>query len=162
VASAFVSKLAAAGAQDPEALAAWIGRKKHGKGAFAKLAASGRKSKSRSATESSATRSAGAQGGTSQADAAKPAAALSQGERLARINAAPGAPARPVTTPEERSLISAYEQRLTRDTPTFRRAQRAGWGDEEAQTDRVGVLRARAFKKAEAERRRMFGNSSFL
>lgn len=40
---AFVSKLAREGARDPEALAAWIGRKKHGKGAFAKLAAKGRK-----------------------------------------------------------------------------------------------------------------------
>lgn len=39
---AFVAKLAKQGARDPEALAAWIGRKKHGK-SFAKLAAAGRK-----------------------------------------------------------------------------------------------------------------------
>jgi hypothetical protein len=39
---AFVSKLAKEGARDPEALAAWIGRRKHGK-AFGKLAAAGRK-----------------------------------------------------------------------------------------------------------------------
>lgn len=39
---AFVAKLAKEGARDPEALAAWIGRKKHGK-AFAKLSAAGRK-----------------------------------------------------------------------------------------------------------------------
>jgi hypothetical protein len=42
---AFVAKLAKQGARDPEALAAWIGRKKHGK-AFAKLAAAGRKNQS--------------------------------------------------------------------------------------------------------------------
>lgn len=36
---AFVAKLAKEGARDPEALAAWIGRKKHGKKAFQKLAA---------------------------------------------------------------------------------------------------------------------------
>jgi hypothetical protein len=40
---AFVAKLAKEGARDPEALAAWIGRKKHGKGAFQKLVAAGRK-----------------------------------------------------------------------------------------------------------------------
>jgi hypothetical protein len=45
VGRAFVNKLAAEGARDPEALAAWIGRKKHGK-AFAKLAAAGRKKQS--------------------------------------------------------------------------------------------------------------------
>lgn len=39
---AFVAKLAKEGARDPEALAAWIGRKKHGAGAFKKLAAAGR------------------------------------------------------------------------------------------------------------------------
>ncbi|MFF6940459.1 hypothetical protein [Streptomyces lavendulae] len=39
---AFVSKLAKEGARDPEALAAWIGRKKHGK-AFGKLTAAGKK-----------------------------------------------------------------------------------------------------------------------
>lgn len=38
---AFVAKLAKEGARDPEALAAWIGRRKHGK-AFGKLAAAGR------------------------------------------------------------------------------------------------------------------------
>lgn len=42
---AFVAKLAKQGARDPEALAAWIGRKKHGK-AFTKLAAAGRKKQS--------------------------------------------------------------------------------------------------------------------
>ncbi|MDI9885320.1 hypothetical protein QMZ92_13180 [Streptomyces sp. HNM0645] len=42
---AFVAKLAKEGARDPEALAAWIGRKKHGK-AFGKLAVAGRKAKS--------------------------------------------------------------------------------------------------------------------
>jgi hypothetical protein len=40
---AFVAKLAKEGARDPEALAAWIGRNKHGGKAFAKLAAVGRK-----------------------------------------------------------------------------------------------------------------------
>lgn len=40
---AFVAKLAAEGAHNPEALAAWIGRHKHGKAAFAKLSAAGRK-----------------------------------------------------------------------------------------------------------------------
>lgn len=40
---AFVAKLAKEGARDPEALAAWIGRKKHGRAAFAKLSAKGRK-----------------------------------------------------------------------------------------------------------------------
>lgn len=39
---AFVAKLAKEGARDPEALAAWIGRKKHGAGAFRKLATAGR------------------------------------------------------------------------------------------------------------------------
>lgn len=38
---AFVAKLAKAGARDPEALAAWIGRKKHG-AAFGKLAKAGK------------------------------------------------------------------------------------------------------------------------
>ncbi|GGV68855.1 hypothetical protein GCM10010294_25020 [Streptomyces griseoloalbus] len=47
---AFVAKLAREGARDPEALAAWIGRKKHGK-AFAKLAAKGRKDKSKRPAE---------------------------------------------------------------------------------------------------------------
>lgn len=42
---AFVAKLAAKGAHDPEALAAWIGRKKHGKEAFAKLATAAAKKK---------------------------------------------------------------------------------------------------------------------
>jgi hypothetical protein len=40
--SAFVSKLAAQGARDPEALAAWIGRRKHGATAFTRLATAGR------------------------------------------------------------------------------------------------------------------------
>lgn len=40
---AFVAKLAKQGARDPEALAAWIGRKKHGGKAFGKLSAAGRK-----------------------------------------------------------------------------------------------------------------------
>lgn len=40
---AFVAKLAKEGARDPEALAAWIGRKKHGAKAFGKLATAGRK-----------------------------------------------------------------------------------------------------------------------
>lgn len=40
---AFVAKLAKEGARDPEALAAWIGRKKHGGAAFKKLSAKGRK-----------------------------------------------------------------------------------------------------------------------
>lgn len=47
---AFVAKLAKEGARDPEALAAWIGRKKHGK-AFGKLAAKGRKDSSKNAGE---------------------------------------------------------------------------------------------------------------
>ena len=41
MASAFVSKLAAGGARDPEALAAWIGRKKHGAAAMRMKAKSG-------------------------------------------------------------------------------------------------------------------------
>jgi hypothetical protein len=41
---ALSAKLAAKGAHDPDALAAYIGRKKHGKAAFQKLAAAGRKS----------------------------------------------------------------------------------------------------------------------
>lgn len=36
-------QLAAKGAHDPAALAAWIGRKKYGKGAFGKLGAADRK-----------------------------------------------------------------------------------------------------------------------
>lgn len=52
---AFVAKLAKEGARDPEALAAWIGRKKHGRQAFAKLAA---KSRKKSADESPEVRSA--------------------------------------------------------------------------------------------------------
>jgi hypothetical protein len=52
VASGFVSKLAAAGARDPEALAAWIGRKKHGKAAFAKLSSGGQKKASSKASGS--------------------------------------------------------------------------------------------------------------
>ncbi|WP_125935288.1 hypothetical protein [Streptomyces sp. WAC 06738] len=35
-------KLAARGARDPDALAAWIGRRKHGKARFQKLSAAGR------------------------------------------------------------------------------------------------------------------------
>lgn len=38
-------KLAAQGAENPKALAAWIGRKKYGKERYQKLAAKGRKSK---------------------------------------------------------------------------------------------------------------------
>lgn len=58
---AFVSKLAAEGARDPEALAAWIGRKKYGGPAFANLAAASRKKsggKSTSREESSEVRGA--------------------------------------------------------------------------------------------------------
>ncbi len=36
-------KLAAKGARDPKALAAWIGRKKYGQEGFAALAAAGRR-----------------------------------------------------------------------------------------------------------------------
>ncbi|TXS22623.1 hypothetical protein EAO71_24285 [Streptomyces sp. ms191] len=39
---AFVAKLAKEGARNPEALAAWIGRQKHGRKAFQQLAAAGR------------------------------------------------------------------------------------------------------------------------
>lgn len=39
---AFVAKLARQGARDPEALAAWIGRQKHGRAAFQQLAKAGR------------------------------------------------------------------------------------------------------------------------
>ena len=39
---AFVAKLARQGARDPQALAAWIGRQKHGKPAFQRLAQAGR------------------------------------------------------------------------------------------------------------------------
>lgn len=46
---AFVAKLAKEGARDPEALAAWIGRKKHGRQAFSQLAANGRKDSSSTA-----------------------------------------------------------------------------------------------------------------
>lgn len=41
--AALKSELAAKGAQDPGALAAYIGRKKYGKKRFAKLSAKGRK-----------------------------------------------------------------------------------------------------------------------
>jgi hypothetical protein len=41
VGRAFVNKLAAEGARDPEALAAWIGRQKHGRKAFQRLARAG-------------------------------------------------------------------------------------------------------------------------
>jgi hypothetical protein len=37
------AQLASKGAHDPAALAAWIGRRKYGKGAFGKLSAAGRK-----------------------------------------------------------------------------------------------------------------------
>jgi hypothetical protein len=50
---AFVAKLAKEGARDPEALAAWIGRKKHGTKAFAQLAAKGRKEGGASSSPSS-------------------------------------------------------------------------------------------------------------
>lgn len=49
---AFVAKLAKEGARDPEALAAWIGRKKHGKGVFQKLAAARKKQSSEGAKPS--------------------------------------------------------------------------------------------------------------
>lgn len=39
---ALKNKLAAKGANNPDALAAWIGRKKYGKGKFQKLAAKGK------------------------------------------------------------------------------------------------------------------------
>ncbi|NNJ04156.1 DUF3560 domain-containing protein [Streptomyces sp. PKU-MA01144] len=56
-----MAKLAKEGARDPEALAAWIGRRKHGK-AFGKLAAAGRKKgTSKSAAEAPEVRSARAQ-----------------------------------------------------------------------------------------------------
>lgn len=53
---AFVAKLAREGARDPEALAAWIGRKKHGRQAFAKLAAKGQKASSRASAAPAAVR----------------------------------------------------------------------------------------------------------
>lgn len=40
--SALAKSLAAKGAKDPKALAAWIGRKKYGKEKFQRLAAKGR------------------------------------------------------------------------------------------------------------------------
>ena len=50
---AFVAKLAKEGARDPEALAAWIGRKKHGAAAFKKLAAAGQKKREQQAPSAS-------------------------------------------------------------------------------------------------------------
>jgi len=47
---AFVAKLAREGARDPEALAAWIGRHKHGKAAFQRLAKAAQKRKEDSQT----------------------------------------------------------------------------------------------------------------
>ncbi|MBL1100138.1 hypothetical protein [Streptomyces coffeae] len=52
---AFVAKLAKQGARDPEALAAWIGRKKHGAAAFKKLAVTGRKGDKGNSSKPSAT-----------------------------------------------------------------------------------------------------------
>lgn len=74
---AFVAKLAKEGARDPEALAAWIGRKKHGKAAFAKLAAKGRKSDGSSDRKASPSSAAPAAGGISEAK-------LEAGRRQAR------------------------------------------------------------------------------
>ena len=45
---ALTRKLAAKGAKNPKALAAWIGRKKYGKKKFQKLAAAGRRRKAKS------------------------------------------------------------------------------------------------------------------
>jgi hypothetical protein len=45
--AALSGKLAARGARNPKALAAWIGRKKYGRARMAKMAAAGRRRKRR-------------------------------------------------------------------------------------------------------------------
>lgn len=170
---AFVAKLARKGARDPEALAAWIGRKKHGNGAFAKLSAKGRKagggsspSPSRKPADSPAPaalpspeerRAAGIASVAAASARAAGQARQEQAERrqrnleaLRRINDAPGKVTRKTMTPEERKLVNYEATGAALQVENYERLR--PFADESAQTNRVDVLKSRAFHKARAER----------
>lgn len=169
---AFVAKLAKQGARDPEALAAWIGRKKHGK-AFAKLSAKGRKdsggsttstprkpadSPARAALPSPEERRAAGIASIAAANArAAEQARQEQAERrqrnaaaLERINGAPGKVTRKAMTPEERKLVNYEASGAALQVANYERLR--PFADEAAQTNRIDVLKSRAFHKARAQR----------
>lgn len=164
---AFVAKLAKEGARDPQALAAWIGRKKHGGKAFGKLAAAGRKNGSkgdakaeppRPASQSpEERRAAGIAAVVAHQDRQVARARQENAERrqrnaeaLARINDAPGRTTRKAMTKEERNLVNYEANGAALYADQFERLR--PFADESAQTNRVDVLKARAFQKARAER----------
>jgi hypothetical protein len=160
---AFVNKLAKEGARDPEALAAWIGRKKHGAKAFGKLAAAGKRNRdatreARPAMQTPEERRAAGMAALAAsrerevAQAREETAARRQrnAETLARINDAPGKTTRKAMTKEERSLVSYEANGAAVYAEAFERLR--PFADESAQTNRIDVLKARAFQKARAER----------
>ncbi|CAL9503574.1 hypothetical protein [Streptomyces sp. enrichment culture] len=137
---AFVAKLARQGARDPEALAAWIGRKKHGRAAFSKLAAKGRKDGS----------------GSSAAPARKPAASaavraktMTRDERIAvnrrarEITTEEGLRAADARTPSEAEATTRAEvlERRAIDKAAARGVTPAGASEVTRQQDADAIRR---------------------
>ncbi|MGW8988713.1 hypothetical protein ACWGRF_02060 [Streptomyces zhihengii] len=142
--SAFVSKLARQGARNPEALAAWIGRKKLGKAAFTKLAAKDNGGGSKPAKSS----------GNSRADRAE----SRRQDTAARLNSG-GDAGREQMSKEEQRLVSSLAERLAKDPASLRSERSQGHGDESKAKTRTEVLRARAVTQALELRRRRFGET---
>ncbi|MCI4143052.1 hypothetical protein [Streptomyces sp. MMS20-AI2-20] len=126
---AFVAKLAKEGARDPEALAAWIGRKKHGKAAFAKLAAKGRKSDDKPSTPRRAA--------TPAAPPRRRAATRSK----------------PFTQSEEQKIDNGAFDLARLPEAEFARMEQK-YGDPSVAESREDMLRAEAVKRARARRER--------
>ncbi|MFE5895840.1 hypothetical protein ACFQ67_00165 [Streptomyces sp. NPDC056488] len=134
---AFVAKLAREGARDPQALAAWIGRKKHGK-AFGKLAA-----------KDSGGKSSGPKNG----------AGAKRQATVDRLNSGGGDDRRTEMSREEKRLVAATAERFATDPSSLRSERSQGHDDESKAKSRTEVLRARAIKQAIELRRRRFGET---
>lgn len=141
--SAFVAKLAREGARNPEALAAWIGRKKHGT-SFAKLATAGRKDDDGKASKPK----------NSKADRAE----ARRQNTVDRLNSG-GDAGRSEMSREEKRLIEATAERLANDPASLRSERSQGHDDESTASSRTEVLRARAIKRAMELRRKRFGET---
>ena len=169
---AFVAKLARQGARDPEALAAWIGRKKHGKKAFGKLTAKKRKKGPEKSTVPAAGEETAARASLQSPEERRTAGIASivaanaraaeqarqenaqrrarNAEALQRINTAPGKVDRKAMTPEERRLVNYEGSGAALQADAYERLR--PFEDESAQANRLDVLKSRAFHKARAER----------
>lgn len=120
---AFVAKLAKAGARDPEALAAWIGRRKHGS-SFGKLSSGGKKgsdSGKAHAAPGGRAKAPTSEGRWQAAKAATEAAEKSQGQR------ANGAPIGPLSPEYDREKAKAAHK-----------AARKAWEAVKADAERDG------------------------